>query len=578
MKYIITLVLAISFSASTFSQARLTEIFPAGNSNNQYFELYNFGSSLANLKMLVRYKKTQGQSVIDSGFYVFSFPANATNLTQGYWYAAQSPNSGGGNSVSYANANFNYGTTPSIKRYSQMPNVPSPSADTTVALFSNSTNYIFLVNGNNIVDYMVSGPNSNAVAAAQAEINSWAPFVLGADIIRFSGVQLFKQYVPGQSSGNNAFYLESTSASCQTTSASPWKTTSNLTPGQVNPSSLNPVGDYWEQEFRIPTTADLQTYGNTFEQVNNVFPTPTYALNNYGSPNYAPTKMYFQVSLNNTNIIASQFANQTKGIIRIYSDVDNSNSISSGDINVTGNAIMTFQGLTAKIELNLTSNMFTQMASFNKLNRLLFSIINDNNGCFETRNAMNSSVDFLLPVSLNQFRVNNANNKNRVVWSTATETNNKGFEIQRSIGNTSDFRTIGFVGTRAKDGNSQTDINYFFDDLDVKMGQTHYYRLKQIDFDGKFSLSPVRSIKPGSIESNLNVYPNPSQGSVTVTTGSSSGKLNIYVVDNTGRTINQYLNVSTSSTRINNLRKGFYTLKIVNTETGEQSAQRLLVQ
>lgn len=578
MKYIITLVLAISFSASTFSQARLTEIFPDGNGNNQYFELYNFGSSLANLKMLVRYKKTQGQSVIDSGFYVFSFPANATNLTQGYWYAAQSPNSGGGNSISYASANFNYGTDKRIKIYSQMANVPSPSADTTVALFTNSVNYIFLVNGRNIVDYMVSGPNSNAVAAAQAEINSWKPFVIGTDSIRFSGVQLFKQYVPGQSSGSNAFYLESTSASCQTTNSSPWKTSSSLTPGSVNPLSSNPVGDYWEQEFRVPTTADLQTYGSTFEEVRNLFTAPTYALDNFGSPNSIPTKMYFQLTLRNTNITAQQFKEQSKAILRIYSDLDNSYSISAADTNVTQNAKMTFNGLSVNVELNLTNAMFTGSGNSKKLNRILFSIINDQNGCFETRNLMSPSVDFLLPVSLGQFKLNSMNNANRLSWSTLTESNNKGFEIQRSIGSNNDFTTIGFIGSRSKDGNSKNEIVYTFEDANIKPGQTHYYRLRQIDFDGKSSLSPIRSIKPGSIESNLNVYPNPSQGSVTVNTGSSSGKLNMYVVDNTGRIINQFMNVSTSSTRINSLKKGFYTLKIVNTETGEQSAQRLVVQ
>ncbi|MFN5021220.1 MAG: T9SS type A sorting domain-containing protein, partial [bacterium] len=113
---------------------------------------------------------------------------------------------------------------------------------------------------------------------------------------------------------------------------------------------------------------------------------------------------------------------------------------------------------------------------------------------------------------------------------------------------------------------------------DVKAGQTHYYRLNQIDFDGKSAFSSVKSIKPGSIESNLNIYPNPSQGSFTVNTGSNSGKLNIFLMDNTGRVVNQFMNVSTSNTRINNLKKGFYTLKIVNTESGEQSAQRVVVQ
>ena len=194
------------------------------------------------------------------------------------------------------------------------------------------------------------------------------------------------------------------------------------------------------------------------------------------------------------------------------------------------------------------------------------------------RSTYRISTAYALPVSLSKINVRSDNQKNNITWTTSTEQNNKGFEVQRAIGNTNDFKTIGFVGSRAKDGNSQLDINYNFEDANIVSGQTHYYRLKQIDFDGKSSLSPVRSIKPGSIESNLNVYPNPSQGSVTVNTGSTSGKLNIYVLDNTGRTVNQYLNVSTSNTRISNLKKGLYTLKIVNTETGEQSAQRVVVQ
>jgi hypothetical protein len=183
-----------------------------------------------------------------------------------------------------------------------------------------------------------------------------------------------------------------------------------------------------------------------------------------------------------------------------------------------------------------------------------------------------------LPVQLSNFVVKNDINKNQLSWKTSSESNNKGFEIQRSIGTTNNFKTIGFIGTKAKQGNSQTEISYSFEDADIKVGEMHYYRLNQIDFDGKSAFSPVRSIKPGSIESNLNVYPNPSQGSFTVNTGSTSGKLNIFVMDNTGRVVNQYMNVSTTNTKISNLKKGFYTLKIVNTESGEQSAQRVVVQ
>jgi hypothetical protein len=572
---------SILVSISSFSQARLTEIYPDGGGSNQYFEVFNFGTSLSNLKLLSKYKITQGQNIIDSGFYVFSFPAG-TNLTpSSYWYAAQSAGSGsGGNAISYANANLNYNAVKSIKRYSQVNGVPSPSADTTVSMFSPNENFVFLVNGNNIIDYMVSGPSGNSIPTVQAQINSWSPFTFGGNTIRFTGVQLFKQYVPSNSAGSNNFFLVTISGSCQTIASSPWETGTSRTPGLRNSpqSTQDPTADFWEQSYKIPTTLDKSTYGLTFEQVSNTFPLQTYALDNFGSTLSTPSKMYYQVSLENTNITPAEFAAQTKGLMKIYSDVDGDRTISSSDLNKTANANITYNNLTASIILNLTEDMFTPVGTKKKLNPILFTIVNDVNGCFETRNIMSTNAEFLLPAALSDFKIKNELDRNLISWKTASESNNKGFEIQRAIGNANDFRTIGFVGSRAKNGYSETEITYNFEDVDLKAGQTHYYRLKQFDFDGKSTYSPVRSIKPGSIESNLNVYPNPSQGNVTVQTGSTSGKMNIYVLDNTGRVVNQFLNITSSNTRINNLKKGFYTLKIANTETGEQSAQRVVVQ
>lgn len=230
------------------------------------------------------------------------------------------------------------------------------------------------------------------------------------------------------------------------------------------------------------------------------------------------------------------------------------------------------------LQVSVPFSEIYDIADTSRLFNLFIQMNESSSTCFASVSILRFPTLAALPVSLKTLTINTKGNLNSLIWNTSSEQNNKGFEIQRSIGNTNDFKTIGFVGTRAKDGNSQTEISYSFEDADVKAGQTHYYRLNQIDFDGKATLSPVRSVKPGSIESNLNVYPNPSQGNVTVNTGSASGKLNIYVIDNGGRVVNQYINVSTSNVRINNLKKGFYTLKLVNTETGEQSAQRVVVQ
>jgi len=71
------------------------------------------------------------------------------------------------------------------------------------------------------------------------------------------------------------------------------------------------------------------------------------------------------------------------------------------------------------------------------------------------------------------------------------------------------------VDSKAKNGNSQAEIRYSFEDETPINGAVVYYRLKQIDMDGKSTFSPVRSIKLSNAR-NINIYPNPSQGALTI--------------------------------------------------------------
>jgi hypothetical protein len=89
-----------------------------------------------------------------------------------------------------------------------------------------------------------------------------------------------------------------------------------------------------------------------------------------------------------------------------------------------------------------------------------------------------------------------------ISWATASETNNKGFEIEQSE-NGADFVKVGFVEGK---GNSSSLNNY---QLALNNALTAYYRLKQIDFDGQFEYSPIRYVEGSSI---FAVYPNPTTG------------------------------------------------------------------
>ena len=109
-----------------------------------------------------------------------------------------------------------------------------------------------------------------------------------------------------------------------------------------------------------------------------------------------------------------------------------------------------------------------------------------------------------LPVELTSFSAKVVGDKINLSWSTATEKNNSGFEIQRSADN-KQFVSVGFVKGYGTTAERQS---YSF--VDNNMGTKLYYRLKQIDFDGSFAYSNVVEVSavPQTFELSQN-YPNP---------------------------------------------------------------------
>ncbi|MCG6914944.1 T9SS type A sorting domain-containing protein [bacterium BMS3Abin03] len=120
-----------------------------------------------------------------------------------------------------------------------------------------------------------------------------------------------------------------------------------------------------------------------------------------------------------------------------------------------------------------------------------------------------AKINPLLPVELKTFTARIVDGNTILEWSTATETNNFGFEIQRSYNNGENgggWFTAGFVEGQ---GTTTSIHNYTF--TDKGLGKTVYYRLKQIDYNGAYRYSEVLkvnsvSIKTIALEQN---YPNP---------------------------------------------------------------------
>jgi len=111
----------------------------------------------------------------------------------------------------------------------------------------------------------------------------------------------------------------------------------------------------------------------------------------------------------------------------------------------------------------------------------------------------------VVPVELTSFAATTDNRNVTLNWSTATELNNSGFQVERNNG--SEYQVVGFV---AGSGTTTEVRNYNFVDQNVASG-TYSYRLKQVDFDGTFEYSnvievEVIGVKEFALGQN---YPNP---------------------------------------------------------------------
>lgn len=89
-------------------------------------------------------------------------------------------------------------------------------------------------------------------------------------------------------------------------------------------------------------------------------------------------------------------------------------------------------------------------------------------------------------------------------WSTASEKQNSYFDIERSA-NGQDWTKIGTVKGH---GTSSSENSYLFTD-NAPLPHINYYRLKQVDFDGKFEYSTTVSINMGTFTKGFSIFPNP---------------------------------------------------------------------
>ena len=166
-----------------------------------------------------------------------------------------------------------------------------------------------------------------------------------------------------------------------------------------------------------------------------------------------------------------------------------------------------------------------------------------------------------LPVELSLFTYKLVDGKVKLVWNTATELNNKGFYVEKNTGNS--WITLGFVDGK---GNSNISNSYEFTDNSQNFGKVTY-RLKQVDFDGKFTYSNTIEVNVG-LPKELTLmqnYPNPFNPATTISYAiPTAGNVSVKVYNSLGQEVAtlfegyQEAGMKQLNFNANNLNSGIY--------------------
>ncbi|PKV67266.1 Ig-like domain-containing protein [Pontibacter ramchanderi] len=173
-----------------------------------------------------------------------------------------------------------------------------------------------------------------------------------------------------------------------------------------------------------------------------------------------------------------------------------------------------------------------------------------------------------LPVELVSFKAQRHTKGVNLTWATASELENKGFEVQVST-NARDFTAIGFVESKVGTTSLRQDYNF----LDTKaVSGTRYYRLKQVDFDGTTSFSPIRAVTLNAENATASAYPNPFDDAVVVTlNGTEARNVQVVLVDAMGKVLQQRTEETSGNSITVDMRgittKGMYVLYVLDNNT-----------
>lgn len=183
-----------------------------------------------------------------------------------------------------------------------------------------------------------------------------------------------------------------------------------------------------------------------------------------------------------------------------------------------------------------------------------------------------------LPVTFLYTRANRITEGAKVMWATGTELNASHFEVEKST----DGKTWNKLSTVNAAGNSNSKLTYEYLDITASETQTAYYRLRQVDYDGKFMYSPTATLLASGSETALKVefYPNPAKDNLHIIADGIVGEARLEIVNTLGQVVYQETisatGTLTNTVDVSKLLKGTYMLKLQS--DGSQTIKRFIKQ
>jgi hypothetical protein len=185
-----------------------------------------------------------------------------------------------------------------------------------------------------------------------------------------------------------------------------------------------------------------------------------------------------------------------------------------------------------------------------------------------------------LPVTWLDFTATRQDKNVELKWSTAQELNAQKFVVQRRYQDETDFRDIGEVTAR---GNANTPQHYSFNDLNITQTGTVYYRLKQVDRDGRISYSRTVNVKFNDRTSQFVqlLYPNPVKDILIIKTGHAAGiqSIQFSLIDQSGKIIiKKKIPYSDQSIGLDHIPAGLYYVRMSDQTGNNNFVQKIIKQ